>query len=183
MSPRPWQWILDFSSALDFVLQVAIDDGLVVHPFNRHESRDGPLQRGGLTPDAWQAWLECVGRAVAAQKAGTYVNPVTCLPIDLASLIATKWSDYILQARGWTVPEELQIDSSTDDFPIIVHRPLTHLSLPTLRIGVVNYPYIVIKMAAPDVALIGEGAGGLTRGVFIELISEAARLQIELNGG
>lgn len=59
-SMEAWTWGEDAFPPIDFAVQALLRDGMAVPPFHSHADGDGILRAGGLTPEAWRAWVSAL---------------------------------------------------------------------------------------------------------------------------
>jgi hypothetical protein len=185
---NPWYWSADFDLGVNFCIWVLTVDGLHVPPFDRHPEGDGSLQGAGLEPESWRSWLTTVIARESAIKTEADLRAwIAEGAYNSASLwsgrpavgerLAMLWQQYEPLASEWkhrnadTLPPHLN--------PKEMRKLWSNLKpfqtrLPTLKVYLVDYSWVVSYLIPPVNLVLGTGNGMLNGASFSNSMLRAA---------
>ncbi len=193
-TPDPWSWSADLNAALNFCVWVLLVDGLHAPPFDRHPAGDGRLRAAGLDPAGWRAWLEAVLNAQAQLTTATPWPPSPDLvhrALDAPGLwigtpavggaLRALWTPYQVHWNAWH--GRVAPDRANPLPPTLGGRDGRALwralapyrdRLPTLRVYLTEYPWLVAALVPPVAVVIGTKRGTLTATHYAAIVEHAA---------
>jgi len=181
LSKQKWRMRIVVSATVDFAVQVLVDDGLVVGPFDHHQVYPGALQRDGLNADLWAEWVDRIVLDTLGAEGGE-VDPVASWPGQrkLNASLTESWDRY----RSSYEPSDARLQgpaTAPEAFGHEVIKAERFYGLPLLSVFLVRYAAPVLYMANPNVALIGDNRGDLGGAELARLITHAAENQLGMN--
>jgi hypothetical protein len=162
-------WGEDAFPPIDFAVQALVRDGMPVPPFDAHDDGDGTLRAGGLTPEAWRAWVSALvdlntsmgelaaliggdlpaetlarGRALGEQMMEPW-SLIEATEEVVRSRLHQMWDDYRAATHAWEQPLALGERGARRLGGRLGHALWTDLArlhdrLPTLTVFLVDYP-------------------------------------------
>lgn len=181
-SQEAWTWGEDAFPPIDFAVQALVRDGMSVPPFDSHADGDRTLTAGGLTPEAWLAWVSALialnssmgefatlggedlpaeslarGRALGEQMMEPW--SVIDAPDRVRVRLHQLWDKYRRATRAREQPLALgdrggrRLDARMRRS---LWKDLSHLydRLPTLTVLLVDYPTPAVMPVPPTTAVI-----------------------------
>jgi hypothetical protein len=177
-----WTWGEDTFPPIDFAVQALVRDGMSVPPFDSHADGDGTLTAGGLTPEAWLAWVYAlidlnssmgeltalVGEDLPAESLarGRALGEQMMEPwsvIDASDRVRVRlrrmWDEYRRATRAWEQPLALG-ERGARRLEARLHRSLwndlsrLYERLPMLSVYLVDYPTPAVMPVPPTTAVI-----------------------------
>lgn len=181
-----WTWGEDAFPPIDFAVEALLRDGMAVPPFDSHANGDGTLRAGGLTPEAWRAWVSAlidlngsmgelatlIGGDMPASElergrelGERMVEPWSLIQAsdEVRDRLHQMWDEYRAATRAWEQPLALG-ERGAGRLGSRTHRSLwsdlarLHDRLPTLAVYLVDYPTPAVMPVAPTACVIAPAA-------------------------
>jgi hypothetical protein len=181
-----WTWGEDAFPPIDFAVQALLRDGMAVPPFDSHADGDGTLRAGGLTPEAWRAWVSALidlngsmgelatliggdmpaeeldrGRELGEQMMEPW--SVIEAPDEVRIRLRQMWNEYRAATRAWEQPLALgdrgvRRLGGRMGHSLWADLARLHDRLPTLTVFLVSYPTPAVMPVAPTTCVIAPAA-------------------------